>query len=136
MEPLRTVIYRNGTVALESKELGRPQVEDAKDWAGNPLKSLNVYTQEYNDAYQGILKERDEFVRLGKLHASLTKQLEGEKGLRQRLKDEQVKLEKLKEEEKAVKELEIKTQTDSERMVRRYQQLLKRVAELKSKDGD
>src|SRR5208282_817527 len=38
-QPLQTPVYKDGKVAVEEGNIGRPQMEAAKDWAGRPLKS-------------------------------------------------------------------------------------------------
>lgn len=123
----------SGRMMIVQLALTRPLMEDAKDWAGEPLLSLDSYTKkhiEYRTAIKDTMNRIDELVKENK---TLTDQMASDrnrKGLRERLAIEQEKLAEVKKELEYLKRLATNAEVDSERLIRREKQLKDRVQEL------
>jgi hypothetical protein len=128
--PPQAIVYKDGVMVLDKKEYQRPQMEPAKGWAGQPLQSLDVYQREYKETGEKIRKELARIKSLIEENKALTSELIGEKGARQRLADELLKLWHLQAEEKNVRELETNARTDLGRLTERNKRLRAWIDEL------
>jgi len=134
-QPLQTPVYKDGKVAVEEGNIGRPQMEAAKDWAGRPLKSAQVSLDELNATLQQI----DDAVKA--LGAAIDQEREqtellvgkgkGDKGFRQRLADEEAELAQLAVVAKELQSKYTNTQVEAELLLSRRTQLKARIEELK-----
>jgi hypothetical protein len=143
-QPLQAVDFENGLVKLDPKNYGRPLLKAAQDLAGQPLKSKVVYEGELKAVRKEIQDLMLAYERLGKDYEELTLQLngtfnvqtqKGDKGLRQRLFDEQLKFRDLLAEQKDIQGMETKLQVDDYILLKRNRQLKARVEELKKSGG-
>jgi hypothetical protein len=115
---------------------GLPKLVDAErrktaeDARGEPLYCYNWYEKELARLTAEIEKAGAEQQKLAKEEETLTEQIIGPKGVRQRIVDEQVKLTRVEEELKDVESRQTNSRVDTELLLARRAQLERRIDEL------
>jgi hypothetical protein len=140
--PVKVPVYKDGRMFLQTDKttgLIVPLMEEGKDRAGLPLRSLEVYKQEIETTQRSIQVELDKLLKAQKEDTELTLKLGGDlesggkfKGLRQRLHEEQVKQERVDAEVKILSPLLVNSEVEGDLLLKRHEQLLRRMSELES----
>jgi hypothetical protein len=134
-QPVQTIVYKDGMVAVDGDNIGRPLLEAAKDWSQKPLRSYDGYAGDFKATDAAIDQSAKDLAQATDDTREQTEilvgKMTGEKGLRQRLQDEEAKLAKLAAEAKELAGLSTNTQVDAELLLKRRAQLQKRIEELK-----
>jgi hypothetical protein len=138
--PVRWVVFaeadddrlgiKKGQVALDPKTL-LPLMAPAKDRNGNPMPALAFLNIDLEKTMASIDQVQEKHEKQIKEAIALTEQLIGPKGLQQRLIDEKQKRKDVLDEEKLVRPLLINTVVESELILKRHNQLVRRIDELK-----
>jgi hypothetical protein len=140
--PVKWPVYKDGRLVIvtdKAESLFVPLLEEGKDRAGQPLRSLEVYKQEIEATQKGIQVELEKLLKAQKEDAELTLKLGGDlesggkiKGMRHRLHEEKVKQERVEAEVKILSPLLVNSEVEGELLQKRHDQLLRRIAELES----
>jgi hypothetical protein len=122
----------DGKPLPDDKNFGRPTLQPAADRAKLPLRSLKAYTTEKKQTYDQVNDERGKLAKLVEEDSMLTQKLIGGKGLRQRIEDEQEKRFRVELEIRDfVRPNLVNVLVESELLIKRRNQLLERLEELK-----
>jgi hypothetical protein len=138
--PVKWPVYKDGRLVIANdKGLFVPLLEEGKDRAGQPLRPLEVYKKEIEATQKGIQVELEKLLKAQKEDTELTLKLGGDiesggkiKGMRQRLHEEQIKQERVEAEVKILSPLLVNSEVEGELLQKRHDQLVRRIAELKS----
>jgi hypothetical protein len=125
---------RKGQILLDAK--GFPDLEPAKDSAGKPLQSLAAYNKLDDEILQSLRLVLQKHEGQIKEANELTDKIIGDKdkgirGLQQRILDEQAKSAETLVEQKLLRPQLINTVVESELILKRKNQMEKRIEELK-----
>jgi hypothetical protein len=125
---------RKGQILLDDK--GHPQLVPLRDPAGNPLLSLAVYTKKDEDTLQSLeavnKKQQEQIEKANELtDLIIGDDKAGRRGLYRRYLDEKAKDEDMLAEQKLVRPQLINTVVEAELILKRKNQLEKRIEELK-----
>jgi hypothetical protein len=123
-------------VANEPKHL-RPKLVPATDDFGRKLASLKANNKAKQDKSDALVVQQKKFAELFDEDKKLSNELTPEegKGLRQRIEDEKVKIKRADEELAIMTPLEINTRQESQLILRRDEELRRRIDELKKAAG-
>ncbi len=126
---------RKGQVLLDAKT-GLPVLTPAKERAGNPLQALAVYNKQDDDVLQSlqtVLKKHEgQIEEANKLTDLIIGDAKiGRRGFHQRILDEQAKNADVLAEQKLLRPQLINTVVESELILKRKNQMEKRIEELK-----
>lgn len=125
---------KKGQILLDNK--GHPQMVPMRDPAGNPLLSLSVYTKKDDDILQSLdavnKKQQEQIEEANKLtDLIIGDEKAGRRGLYRRYLDEKAKDADMLAEQKLVRPQLINTVVEAELILKRKNQLEKRIEELK-----
>ncbi len=134
--PIKRVATKDGQPVIDPKNPALPQLVDAErrktaeEGRGQPLYCFKWYEKELGRLTDEILKAEVEQQKLAKEEETLSDQIIGPKGARQRIADEQVKLGRVQEELKDVRDRQTNSLVDTELLLQRRGQLERRINEL------
>ncbi len=139
-DPVRRVVYadqddeklgvKKGQVALDPKT-HLPVMAPVKERTGNDLQSLAYYNIELEKTLLSIEQVHEKHEKQIKEAIAETEKLIGPKGLHQRLLDEKQKREDVLAEEKLIRPMLVNTAVEKELILKRQNQLVRRIEELK-----
>jgi hypothetical protein len=140
--PVKVTVYKDGRLVVvfdKASGLRLPYMEEGKDRAGQPLRSLEFYKQELDATQKAVQGELAKLLKAQQEDTELTLKLGGDlesggkmKGLRQRLHEEKIKQERIDAEVKILSPLLVNSEVEGELLQKRHEQLLRRVGELRS----
>jgi hypothetical protein len=129
---IKVAVIQDGRLVPDDKNFGRPALRDGLDRFKRPLLSLDAYNRRIKETFDQVAKRREELNKLSEEDTALTQRVIGPKGLRQRLADEEDKRQRVETEiDDFVEPRLLTVEVESASLLRRRQELLKRIEELK-----
>ena len=129
--PIPVPVTKDGFTVPDQKAPYLPAVMAGTDRRNRPLAGMAYYTRELAAAHKAAADAQNRIKAAVDEDARLTEELIGEKGLRQRTFDEQVKRAAVEAEIKEIQPREVNSVEIAEQLHRRREQLEGRVEELK-----